>query len=348
MLASKSIPLASASSSIELQCLLSHLRPPRLTAIDSIDAYYVKSFGLFYEELEPLVASLEGLKNRICDIASELDITFGEDDDSGSETDSNRSISSEMSGSSNGSQDTIRPRTVQVQEDGSEAMEIDTSDADEDEPSLDTYLDSGNDWFGPLLEEPDTVDGAADDFMEDIHGAVSGSRAPRSSPDPSNAADSFSSGFSSLAPSVASLPSAAAVFTAPRLDLGPRRTTLLPPKRRHRSGLQLDPYASPVDRVYIVAMYLVTRSLKQAESLQALAAKYGELALEMAECWKSHLSRVQLIEAKLQQENQDELLAFKLAGGLEEELFAGEEPFEFFDAGKRRDPKVDSGKCGFL
>ena len=291
---------------------------------------------------------MNDLQTRIRDIASELGVTFGADEDSGSDTDNNLSTSDAMSDSSNGSEDTIRPRIVHVEEEGSEAMDIETSDSDEHEPSLNTYLDSGNDWFSPLLEEPDTLDGAADDLMEDIHAAVSGSRAPRPSPDPSNVAGRFSSENTSLAPSVASLPSATGLATTSQLDLSPKRTTLLPPKRRHHSALQLDPDASPVDRVYIVAMYLITTSIKHAKALQTLAADYGALALQMAECWKLYLDRVQRGEAKLEQARKDELLAFKLASGLEDELVAGEEPFELFDAGKRVDPKVDSGKCGYL
>ena len=228
-------------------------------------------------------------------------------------------------------------------------MSGETTESDVPDNSFNSSLSSGPKWFHSLLEDYDGLDGAADEFFEELHVAAAG-RAPRSSPvqGPNNPASS--SPLTSLGP-------ATPVPTAPRaseglagalnaLDLAPKRTTMYPPKRHHRSALQVDPDASPVDRVYTVAMYLVTKSLKQARSLQDRAYSYAVFAKEMAEHWSSWAERVQFSQMRLEKKNREKLAASKIANDKEE--FLVEDESQLFDAGRRVDPKVDSGKCGYL
>ena len=269
--------------------------------------------------------------------------------ESSSETGSNASSSGANSDGSNGSEDTIRASQVNANY-GSQDMSTETTESHEPDNSYNSYLTSGIDWGHPPLQDYDGLDGSAGEFWEELNLAAAG-RAPRSSPvQAPNSPAGSSSPLTSLGPATPrpTTPKASEGFAhaLTALDLAPKRTTMYPPKRHHHSALQVDPDASPVDRIYTVAMYLVTKSLKQAKMLQDRACSYGLFAKDMAEHWESWVNRVQYSQGELQQRNREKFAASKIANNKEE--FLVEDESQLFDAGRRVDPKVDSGKCGYL
>ena len=270
-----------------------------------------------------------------------------------------------MSDSSHDSQATIRPPKAQSDYE-SESVSMQMSDSDSSSEFFNEYLSSGGDWFGPLLEDVDNLDGAADDdddddLLEDLNLAATG-RAPPSSPVAAAAADSVSttSSLTSLSPAPRH-PTPHDSSSSTALDLAPKRNTMYPAKRRRRSPLlQIDPGASAVDRVYIVANHLINKCIRQAKVLLDMAVDFGALAMQMAGYWREWANRVQSGEAKLERKRKERLEeAYKREHGNhrrgseqleqeQEESVFEDYGMEFFDAGMRVGPKVDSSKCGYL